>query len=90
MVFFIVLLPLLVCSRNVCRVECDSCPGFYGYCVLVLGCIMLLAAVFVTVSAASSSWSTERVVGGVTAAVDFLFGFGIVCSVFYYCAKNRR
>ncbi len=90
MFLFILLLPLLVCSRSVCRVECDNCPGCYAWSVLILGLLMLLSAVFVTLSAAESSSSTDRIVGGVAAGVDFVFGIGILCTVFYYCAKNRR
>ncbi len=90
MVVFIVLFLLLVCSRSICQVECDNCPGCYGFSVLILGLLMLLAAVFVTVSAGKSSSSTDRAVGGLTAGVDFIFGLCILSTVLYLCVQNRR
>ncbi len=87
----VVFIPLLYCSRNVCKsTECDKCPGCYGFCVLILGLLMLLSAVFVVVSAVNSSSSVDWAVGGLAAGIDTLFGLDLLSAVFYLCVNNRR
>lgn len=89
-VVFIILFPLLVLSRTLCKTECDACPGCYGYTTLIFALLVLLAGLFVAVSAARSPSTEDKVFGGVTAGINFFFGLGILCTVFYFCTKNRR
>ena len=89
-VFFILMLPFLVSRRMTCYSECEGCQNCYPFTALILGLLMLLAAVLVTLSAGGASSGADKAFGGITAGVNFIYGLGVMCTLLYRCSMNRR